>query len=253
MLHTVALYGMNFGGGGLVEESGEEWVLAQVVRPRIGSSNTPVIFDVGANVGEYTLTVRRHLPSARIFAFEPARSVYEELARRVEQTSGNGFTALHNIGFSDSPKSVDLYSYAADGVEATMMASIDLRLPTQVVDVRAIASERIEVQTIDSFCEKQQIDRIDFLKMDVEGHEMAVLRGAKSMLDANRISMIQFEFGPPNISSQTYFYDFWSLLSEKFDIYRIVPRGIARIGYYGEHREIFLNINYLAILRESLK
>jgi hypothetical protein len=138
-------------------------------------------------------------------------------------------------------------------VEATMMASIDLRLPTQVVDVRAIASERIEVQTIDSFCEKQQIDRIDFLKMDVEGHEMAVLRGAKSMLDANRISMIQFEFGPPNISSQTYFYDFWSLLSEKFDIYRIVPRGIARIGYYGEHREIFLNINYLAILRESLK
>ncbi|HKY26611.1 MAG TPA: FkbM family methyltransferase [Pyrinomonadaceae bacterium] len=248
-LHTIAIFGMNYGGGGLIESSGEKWVLENVVSK--ACRGTPaVIFDVGANVGDYSLMLRNALPSATIFAFEPATSVYLKLVKRLTTVSDNGIRPF-NIGFSDTSKEVDLYSYSADGNEASVLSSIDLRLPTQVVDVKQTFSERINVETIDNFCETQGIARIDFLKLDVEGHEIAILRGARRMLAEDRISMIQFEFGPANIYSRTYFYDFWSILSERFDMFRIIPQGIVPISFYGEHREVFLTSNYLALRKRN--
>ena len=122
-----------------------------------------------------------------------------------------------------------------------------------MLDVRTFRSEQVQVQTIDDFCEAKRIDRIDFLKLDVDGHELSALRGAQRMLTAGLISMIQFEFGPANIYSRTYFYDFWSLLSNMYDIYRIIPKGIAPISHYGEHLETFLTTNYLALRRDFTK
>ncbi len=117
------------------------------------------------------------------------------------------------------------------------------------MQVEVSATERIEVRALDDFCREQGVERIDFLKLDVEGHELAVLRGARRMLGAGTVSLIQFEFGPANIYSRTFFYDFWTLLSGAYDIYRIVPKGLAPIAYYGEQREIFLTTNYLAVRR----
>jgi hypothetical protein len=96
------------------------------------------------------------------------------------------------------------------------------------------------------------VGRIDFLKLDVEGHELSILRGASRLLAEGRVSMLQFEFGPANIYSRTYFYDFWSLLSGSFDLYRIIPRGIVPVRFYGEHHEVFLTTNYLAVRRAGV-
>jgi FkbM family methyltransferase len=251
MLHTLVLYGMNYGGGGTIKTSGEEWVLCHFVGPGCADLEEPVIFDIGANIGEYSLCIMRHIPRARVYAFEPSSLVYSQLTQNLGKTNTEERVLPFRLGFSDTNRTVDLYSYAANGVEASVMSSVDLRRPTQVVDVKTKASEQIEVQTIDHFCASQGIRRIDFLKMDVEGHELAVLNGAARMLSSGSISTIQFEFGPTNIYSRTYFFDFWSLLSDKYDIYRILPLGIAPIGYYGEHREIFLNTNYLALQRKD--
>src|SRR5687768_4563829 len=54
-LHTLAIFGMNYGGGGLIESSGEEWVLSEVVATACHNVAEPVVFDVGANVGDYSL------------------------------------------------------------------------------------------------------------------------------------------------------------------------------------------------------
>jgi hypothetical protein len=120
-----------------------------------------------------------------------------------------------------------------------------------VLHVEVNDTERIVVRTLDSFCAAQGINRIDFLKLDVEGHEVAILRGAKDLLELGAISMIQFEFGPANIYSRTYFYDFWSMLSDKYYLFRIIPGGLAPITYYGEHLEIFLTTNYFAKLKRG--
>jgi FkbM family methyltransferase len=235
---------MNYGGGGMIATSGETWVLSNVVSQILKGIASPVVFDVGANVGDYSLLVKQCMPSATVHAFEPARTTYEELVRRVKEAGSD--VKAHNIGFSDSRKTVDLFSYAVEGKPTTILSSIDQRLPTAVQEVRTNATEPIEVNTIDDFCEVEGIDHINFLKIDVEGHELSILRGAQRMLAKGAVSMIQFEFGPGNIYSRTFFFDFWSLLSS-FTIYRILPTGIAPIRYYGEHREIFLTTNYLAI------
>lgn len=250
-LHTLSVFGMNYGGGGLIETSGEEWVLSNVVRPALDKVESPVVFDVGANVGDYAALVVRHAPAAQVYAFEPSATVYQQLLRNAAAQGGRVRT--FNLGLSDGDGAVELYSYTVEGEEVSLISSIDRRLPTQVVRVEVSATEQIRVRTLDNFCEEHRVTRIDFLKLDVEGHELAVLRGARSMLESGAVSIIQFEFGPANIYSRTYFYDFWTMLSGAFDIYRIVPKGIAPVGYYGEHREIFLTTNYLAVRRADAR
>jgi FkbM family methyltransferase len=250
-LHTIAIFGMNYGGGGLIECSGETWVLSQVVANRCKQVADPVIFDVGANVGDYSLCLRGFLPTAKIHSFEPARSVFQQLAANIEAARSDGQIKPWNFGFSDSERTVEFYSYTVEGNEASVLSSIDQRLPTQVLDVQTQGTQQIQVRTIDNFCETEGIVRIDFLKIDVEGHELSVLRGAQRMLATGSIWSIQFEFGPANIYSRTYFYDFWSLLSDAYEIYRIVPKGLAPVDYYGEHNEIFLTTNYLALKKPT--
>lgn len=250
-LHTISIFGMNYGGGGLIESSGETWVLLEVVAKRCEQVARPIIFDVGANVGDYSLTLRQFIPAATIYAFEPAKAVFQQLTTTISTAHAEDQIKASNFGFSDSERAVEFYSYTVDGNEASVLSSIDQRLPTQVLDVQTQGSEQVEVRTIDRFCETEGIAHIDFLKIDVEGHELSVLRGAKRMLSGGAIAMIQFEFGPANIYSRTYFYDFWSLLSGAYDIYRIVPKGLAPINYYGEHNEIFLTTNYLALRKQT--
>jgi len=244
-LHTLSIYAMNYGGGALIETSGEVWVLSEIVRTACAGLKTAIVFDVGANVGDYSLLVHSFIPTARIYAFEPALDVYRQLAGRLSAKSGN-FEAF-NLGLSDDDTSVDLYSYTVEGQVQSLVSSIDRRLPTQVLRVEVSDTERIQVRTLDSFCTSRGIDHIDFLKLDVEGHEPAVLHGARAMLARGGISMIQFEFGPANIYSRTYFYNFWSLLSDSYDLFRIVPGGVVPITHYGEHLEVFLTTNYFAM------
>ena len=239
---------MNYGGGYSIETSGEAWVLSEIVRPACASIATPVVFDVGANIGDYSAMVHKFVPSARIYAFEPAAAIYQQLDARLSTIDN---CEAFNFGFSDEEKTIDLYSYTVEGQPDSLISSIDRRLPTTVLKVVVDNTERIKVRTLDSFCTADGIEHIDFLKLDVEGHEVAVLHGAQSMLDRGAISMIQFEFGPANIYSRTYFYNFWSMLSDKYDLFRIVPSGLAPITHYGEHLEVFLTTNYFAMRKRT--
>jgi hypothetical protein len=111
-LHTVSVFAMNYGGGGLIESSGEAWVLSNVVREACKRTAAPLVFDVGANIGDYSLLVKQQIPAARIYAFEPANATYRQL---VAHLNGSHDVTPYNIGFSDSEQTVKLFSYAIDG------------------------------------------------------------------------------------------------------------------------------------------
>ena len=123
----------------------------------------------------------------------------------------------------------------------------DSELRRRMGDFALHRHETIELTTLDAFCELHGIAAIDFLKLDVEGHELAVLQGAGNMINSGNLRLIQFEFGPANIYSRTYYYDFWQLLSDRYRIFRIVPRGLVAIDAYREQNEVFLTSNFLAI------
>src|SRR6185369_1410957 len=111
-LHTLSIFGMNYGGGGLIESSGEGWVLANIIKPACRNNAAPVIFDVGANIGDYSLLVRQLIPAADIYSFEPSRSTYERLIEQISTETAAKPIRPFNIGFSDSEKTVELYSYS---------------------------------------------------------------------------------------------------------------------------------------------
>jgi hypothetical protein len=110
-------------------------------------------------------------------------------------------------------------------------------------------TEKVSIDTIDFFCVKNEIKRIDYLKLDIEGHEYKALLGAKRMLAEKRITFIQFEFGECNIDSRTFFRDFYNLLNDNYNFYRIVSNGITRINEYTTDLETFATINYLAEMK----
>jgi hypothetical protein len=82
--------------------------------------------------------------------------------------------------------------------------------------------------------------------MDVEGHELEILEGAKNSLI--NLEIIQFEFGGANIDTRTYFQDFWYFFQNSgFEIYRLIPSGTMLITHYSECDETFRTTNYIAV------
>jgi hypothetical protein len=108
-------------------------------------------------------------------------------------------------------------------------------------------SETVQVTTVDQVCRDESIGQIDLLKIDTEGHEMDVLLGASSTIEAGRVSFIQFEFGDPFIHTQYHFFDLWKLLSPRYTIYRILRNGLVELNAYSIDLEIYKVANFLCM------
>lgn len=91
---------------------------------------------------------------------------------------------------------------------------------------------KIKLTTLDIFCDEENINSIDFLKIDVEGNEYNVLLGAKELLNNKKINVMQFEFGGTCIDARIFFRDFWELLHPTYDIYRINNDSLIEIFNY---------------------
>lgn len=239
-LFRLSLNKMNYGPGDDYHSSGEKGVLDYLIET-FKSSEKLVIFDVGANVGGYTNMVLDCLGSkAQVHAFEPSSSTFEMLQKNV-----NGeLVKLNNMGCSDTTQTMSLYS---DKNGSSLASVYNRKLDYYGISMEE--TEQSEFIRIDDYCKKNSIEHIHLLKMDIEGHELFALKGAQEMIDKNNIDFIQFEFGGCNIDSKTYFRDFYSFLHEKYNIYRILQKGLYKIDHYSVYLEIFVTVNYLAIHR----
>lgn len=239
LINKVSLLGMNIGAGAHIEESGEAWMIKNI-KNKLGEK--PIIFDVGANTGKYTEFMNNKLgEAAQIFSFEPSNIIFEELKNKFSNTKN---VKLNNFGLGNTNKFVDLYTEDSD---SGLSSIYNRRLDHFNKKMKNVG--RIEIKTIDDFCENNNIDHIDFLKLDIEGNELNALHGAKKLLEKKKINYIQFEFGGCNIDSRTYFQDFYYLLNPDYNIYRILKNGLLPIKHYEETQEVFITTNYLAILR----
>src|SRR5262245_12647897 len=143
-----------------------------------------VIFDVGANVGQTAWGLVRYFPTATIYCFEPASGPFKVLQSQY-----------------GSRKNVRCINSALGAAVETRTLSVggDSELNTFVTDGprrdRLTARESVQVDTVDRFCETRNIVQIDVLKMDVQGWECEVLRGAGRMIAENRVCFIVSEVG----------------------------------------------------------
>jgi FkbM family methyltransferase len=204
-----------------------------------------VVLDVGANVGEWSAEMIRVAGSrlGRLIAFEPSSTNHAKLERithpRFELVrAAVGAEAGEMTLFSDVPGS---------GIGSLHHRRMDH------YGVFPTAQEQVRVISLDDFAEQGNVERIDFMKMDIEGHELHALRGAQRLLEERRIRALSFEFGGSNIDSRTYFQDFWYLHTGLgFRIFRIAPRArLLEVREYREDLEIFTTTNYVARLDDA--
>jgi len=237
-----ALDGMNIGTGGDISSDGELNVMRYVRHKCLSNKNT-VIFDVGANVGNYSQKIVKEFKNInfQLYSFEPSKETFFELKKRSKNIPN---LRLYNIGFGEKSGTKTLFY---DKKKSGLALMYNRRLLH--FGIKMNLKESIKIYTIDDFCKRNRIQKIDFLKLDTEGHELSILKGAKKMIKDNVIRFIQFEFGGCNIDSKTYFQDFFYLLNKKYYIYRILKDDFYSIDSYKEIYELFLTTNFLAELK----
>ena len=218
--------------------NGELNLLYQI-KKRYSSGEPLTIFDVGANIGNYSKILHEIFGErATIHSFEPSKKTFEHLKNNI---SGINNIIPNNFGLSDDSGCLTLYTDDdASGLASLYQRNLDH------YNMVVSQSEKVTLSTIDKYCADNQISRIHFMKLDVEGHEFKVLEGACRMLQDKMIDCVQFEFGGCNIDSRVFFRDLYLYLKDNYRIYRILKDGLTEISNYNERYEIFLYANYFA-------
>jgi len=179
------------------------------------------------------------LSNAKLHLFEP-QSLCHEIIRKKNIPN----STLVPKGLSNHGGKANFFTSNT----VTSEASIHERRDSAFQDSNYQMVE-IEITSVDLFVRENEIDFIDFIKMDVEGHEYEILVGAQKTLSEGKVGALSFEFGSGNINSRTFFHDFWDLLTGyKYKIGRILPSGnLYPIEQYSEDCEYFRGVsNYIA-------
>ena len=224
------------------DESGETFLLQEVISGKMGLGGGSVIFDVGANTGKYTCLVKGILKGASIYAFEPNKAAFSTL---VDMSSDK--IRCFNLGFGDTTSKGKMFTYK-DSLNSSH-ASAYPDMFKHFYKNEDVAFFEFDIDTIDNFCEKNDIAMIDFLKIDTEGNELNVIVGAKRMIDDGRISALQFEFGECDIFSRVFLKDFYDALTA-YNLYRLDSDRLISLGGYSVDNEIFRYQNVFAIKKE---
>lgn len=242
-LHILSLLGMNAGGATLSPKYNGELRVLQRVRDALAGSKDIVVVDVGANQGVFARNVRSILePTCRLYCFEPGAAAFDLLQGGL---AGAPRVQLFNSAVGDKEEEALLYSDS----EASVCASLH-REAFILADQAVTRVETVRVLRLDGFCRAAGLDRIDLLKVDAEGHELAVLRGAGELLSGGRVRFIQFEFGRHHVASRTFLRDFFELLGPDYRIFRVLGDGLRELAEYDSRYEVFYSAaDFLAIHR----
>jgi FkbM family methyltransferase len=220
-----------------MQTNGELW-FARTLVPR-----SRVIFDVGANQGDWAVIAHQLNPQAHIHCFEPSPVTF----RLLERNAALPNLTLNRFGLSDKHEERDLWIYD-DGSGAN---SLYHRVGTIGVQTR---TESVAMRSLDAYCSDHAIDRIDFMKIDVEGHEVSVFRGGERMFRESRVAAVQFEYNDTYIDARTQLKDIWEFfrgLGRDYQFYKIYPTELRHVPEYTQRYESFRYSNWAVLHKET--
>tara|TARA_B100001093_G_scaffold516749_1_gene596264 strand:- start:796 stop:1536 length:741 start_codon:yes stop_codon:yes gene_type:complete len=147
------------------------------------SHKITTIFDIGANIGQSAKEFRENYPDSNIYCFEPVPSTFEALKKNI---AADPKAKAFQIGFGQENSKAQMVSKEASDQSYLVEEGEDTK-DQKIVEV--------DIFTLTHFCEKENIDHIDFLKIDTEGRDLDVLKGACDLLKAQKIDIVELEAG----------------------------------------------------------
>jgi FkbM family methyltransferase len=191
------------------------------------ATRSPLVFDVGAHTGETIRDVLAHAPRARVIAFEPSPKTGEALRR--------AFGADRRVS-----------------IEQCALGDVEARLPFAVTHAHSVNDSLltmrhepdaprvdVAVSTLDAYCARHGVPAIDYLKVDTQGYDLRVLRGARRLLDEKKIRAFSVEvmFDPMYAGQPTLL----EMLHE-IDERGYEPLGFYENAYLAKNRLSYVNI-----------
>jgi len=136
------------------------------------------VVDVGANEGQTSLAVRQAFPGATVHAFEPVAETFAILQQAV---GADREVHTNRLAVSNEPGVVHMQ----------VQAQLSHIVPASLAGAADV--ESVQAVTLDDYCEQHQIERIEILKTDTEGHDLEVLKGAKKLFTAGKVDWVFVE------------------------------------------------------------
>ncbi len=199
------------------------------------NERSPLILDIGANIGQSVDEFKMTFPDSFIHSFEPSPTTYDKLCNHC-----NGLENVKTWNFGIGAKKGILPFKENDRTHMSSFLS-----PGNLCWGNIDKETEVEVLTLDSFVNNQNIDFVHILKSDTQGYDFEVLKGAEGLMNKNRIGLIYFEF----IFSEMY--QKLPLFSEVFQF--LIEHNFAIVSFYKSHFQqdlvswtdvMFINMNY---------
>jgi len=150
----------------------------------LGGIANPVVFDVGANVGQSAAKFKKTFPDSTVHAFEPGSAAFHQLKERAAT-----LTNVHpwNLGVGSKEGRLLLQ----ENEHSTMSSFLE---PSKFCWGGVVNRNEVEVVTLDAFAARHGIEKVSILKSDTQGFDLEVFKGAAELMDSNRIALVYFEF-----------------------------------------------------------
>lgn len=195
------------------------------------------VFDVGANVGQSARVYLSKFSRAHVYCFEPVATTYAELERRLGE---NSRISCHRLALGANMRLGQMV------LHGTSDRHFLLRESPMLADVADEPIEPVAVTTLDQFCLQHRVDRIGYLKIDTEGGDLDVLRGAEDLLENQCIDFVQVEAGMnPHNSRHVSLEKLKAYLEARqyyvFGIYEQVPEWPTRSPHLRRSNPVFIS------------
>jgi FkbM family methyltransferase len=220
----------NEGAGGTARQTGEAHFISDFMRDHAG--NSVVVFDVGASTGEYGDMITRAAQNVsvalQLHAFEP-----------IGEYSGPG--TFNKVAASDTHSETKMFTRRSDDTSSMYRG--------ENLDKKHGVATQVNVRTIrlDTYMKDNNVSHVDLLKIDVQGHELAVLRGLGEYLRPELVRWILFEYDSTYIDAALRLQDMYRLLQKHgYRICKVFPHHLEETPYQVE-RENFNYANYVAL------
>lgn len=227
--------------------NGEQWLLDSLLtewaKDPLPNQTSRLILDVGANVGDYTAAVLERADRLRckvqVHAFEPGPASRSALHERF---ASDFRVKVVGAAVADQPGELRLYSDAPGSSQASLINR------SQLKEERG---ELVEVIRLEDYLHEEGLKRVDLLKLDVEGAELAGLRGLGALLNPEVVPLIQFEYGGATLDAGNRLRDFFILLEQRdYVVAKLLPDALV-LRPYDPWMDHFWYSNYVALKRPA--